>query len=247
MESIIFSFIFFISAAAGAPSSLILVTAPLSDVQQDFVTQEGDILVPTDRNAVQTLWADAVMFYVINKDLANREADVLAAMNMISSMSCIRFKKRTNELNYVTFTSGEGCASFVGCRGGSQPVFFSPTCSVGNICHELIHALGFHHEHTRMDRDQFIDVHWDNIQPGKERNFEKKAGDTQNLAYDLESIMHYGKFFFASGSRPTVEALHGGDQMGQREHLSSLDAQRLNMLYRCEERRRWQEDAVKNV
>lgn len=59
------------------------------------------------------------------------------------------------------------CASFVGCRGGAQPLYYSASCSVGNLCHEIIHALGLHHEHTRKDRDQYITVQWQSIMPGK--------------------------------------------------------------------------------
>ena len=39
--------------------------------------------------------------------------------------------------------------------------------------HELLHTLGFDHEHTRPDRDSFISVNTDNITPGKEGNFER--------------------------------------------------------------------------
>lgn len=59
------------------------------------------------------------------------------------------------------------CASFVGCRGGDQPLYISKSCSVGNLGHEIIHTLGLHHEHTRKDRDQYITVQWQNIMPGK--------------------------------------------------------------------------------
>lgn len=46
-------------------------------------------------------------------------------------------------------------------------VIFGYDCmSVGEIVHEVMHQLGFSHEHTRPDRDQYITVLWNNIKPG---------------------------------------------------------------------------------
>ena len=69
--------------------------------------------------------------------------------------------------------------------------------------HELVHTLGFVHEHTRPDRDNFISVNMDNIEPGKEKNFEKRphgtsdffekgSVDSKNTPYDVLSLLHYG-------------------------------------------------------
>ena len=70
--------------------------------------------------------------------------------------------------------------------------------------HELLHTLGFVHEHTRPDRDDFISINYDNIKPGKETNFEKRrhgtsdffekgSVDTKNTPYDVLSLLHYGR------------------------------------------------------
>ena len=69
--------------------------------------------------------------------------------------------------------------------------------------HELLHALGFVHEHTRPDRDNFISINFDNIEPGEEKNFEKRphgtsdffekgSVNTRNTPYDVLSLLHYG-------------------------------------------------------
>jgi len=36
----------------------------------------------------------------------------------------------------------------------------------GAVMHELLHSLGFFHEHNRPDRDNFVTIHFDNIIPG---------------------------------------------------------------------------------
>ncbi|KAF3850212.1 hypothetical protein F7725_019931 [Dissostichus mawsoni] len=152
---------------------------------------------------------------------------------MISDVTCIRFTPHTTELNYIKFRSGKGCASYVGCVGGAQSLYYAPSCSVGNVCHEIIHALGLHHEHNRGDRDQYISVEWSNIMPDKRNNFKVTHGDTQNLPYDLDSIMHYGEYYFSQDGSPTVLSKRSGVQIGQRSHLSELDVLRLNSLYHC--------------
>ena len=59
--------------------------------------------------------------------------------------------------------------------------------------HELIHTLGFWHEHSRPDRDEHITVNWDNIEAEERGEYNKTELSRVNLIgpYDVCSIMHY--------------------------------------------------------
>ena len=57
-----------------------------------------------------------------------------------------------------------------------------------------MHALGFNHEQNRPDRDQYIEVHMENVVPQYQHNFDKmktESWDDQGEIYDLKSAMHY--------------------------------------------------------
>ena len=59
------------------------------------------------------------------------------------------------------------CRSYLGRIGGEQTISIGSGClQTGVVIHEIMHALGYPHEHNRPDRDNYINIHWDNIQEG---------------------------------------------------------------------------------
>ncbi|KTF99887.1 hypothetical protein cypCar_00025112 [Cyprinus carpio] len=130
------------------------------------------------------------------------------------------------------------CSSSVGRSGGAQQLSLSMDGCInyGIIEHELLHSLGFHHEHTRTDRDKYIWINWQNIPEASANNFQIK--DTNlNTPYDYNSIMHYGRTAFAiqSGLETIIPIPNPLVSIGQRQELSYTDIQRINMLYECGE------------
>ena len=65
---------------------------------------------------------------------------------------------------------------------------------MGIAVHEMVHALGFLHEQSRPDRDDYVSIITGNIIPGRESNFAKFASQHTKLhgiGYDYGSLMHY--------------------------------------------------------
>ncbi len=86
---------------------------------------------------------------------------------------CIKFQNVTNkETNYLNIINDRGCYSYVGKTKQNKSQLLSldsySGCVVKEVViHELVHALMFHHEHKRPDRDEYIQVFKDNIDPSK--------------------------------------------------------------------------------
>lgn len=61
--------------------------------------------------------------------------------------------------------------------------------------------------HQVYNRDEFIDIHWENVEIGKEIQFRKYTNPELTLSdsnYDYSSIMHYGAYYFSKNGRPTI-------------------------------------------
>ena len=170
---------------------------------------------------------------------------IIESMRKIEGQTsmCLSFKERTTEANWVEFKdTPTGCNSYVGKVGsGAQRVSLQkPGCIYHEvIIHELLHAAGYGHEQSRPDRDEFIEVIFENIQPGFEYAFEKNIAsdvDLFNIPYDYYSIMHYrSNAFSVNGSftilplDPTVDV----NLMGQRKNLSESDIKMIKLFYKC--------------
>jgi hypothetical protein len=137
-------------------------------------------------------WPNATVPYEIDTSLPN-QGRIVAAIASWQQSTGVQIAPHQGEPDYVYFTTGTGCYSSVGRQGGKQTILLSDACDTANVIHELGHTLGLLHEHTRLDRDQFISVTWSNIPVGWQNQFQEvDPASTQNIGvYDYCSIMHY--------------------------------------------------------
>jgi len=185
-------------------------------------------------------WTGARVPYVIAQANAQAQAAIRATVREFAAKTCIRLVPRTNQRNYVRVIAAGGCYSYVGMIGGSQDLSLGRGCEFKSTAvHEFMHALGFFHEQSRVDRDNHIRIVLQNIQPGLQDQFEKQSrGNVQTFGhpYDFDSVMHYDKYAFsrARGRLPTIVANSDPDRdFGQDINggLSEVDVKQLNDMY----------------
>ncbi|CAG5122021.1 unnamed protein product [Candidula unifasciata] len=157
---------------------------------------------------------------------------------------CVKFRPRTNESDYIRIYPGEKCRAPNGMQNrGRNNVSIGRGCEArGFILHELVHVLGFWHEHNRPDRDTYININLTNVRNRLKPDFSQVPSakiDTLNTPYDLGSIMHYNPYTNAKDKTiPVITPKPGkavGIQLGQRMALSTWDVVRIQRLYGCSE------------
>lgn len=165
---------------------------------------------------------------------------VQRAVEHIEEHSCVRFNEADSGADKCTSTGlwvinpdSKSCSSYVGIHenihgGGIMKLHDDGCLSTGTVIHEFLHALGMSHEHSRPDRDDFVTVLWDNIKDGKTHNFDPRNKADVGVAYDYNSLMHYGRGTFGGG-KDTLDAK--GHTIGQREGMSETDVNQLRRMY----------------
>jgi hypothetical protein len=103
--------------------------------------------------------------------IASEDQDVInEAFKEYHMKTCVKFEPyKEGDEDFITIQGKQsGCWSFVGRHGGGQVVNLqNPGCvHHGIIVHELLHALGFYHQQSAHERDDYVKINWENIKLG---------------------------------------------------------------------------------
>ncbi|KAK6726499.1 hypothetical protein RB195_004680 [Necator americanus] len=187
----------------------------------------------------------ALIPYTIEGSYTSDERKMISdAMRMIEKNTCVLFKRRSGERDYLEIRSdGEGCYAHVGRNNGRSVLNLEASerancMEMGTVFHELLHTIGLWHEHTREDRDEYVKLHEENIVEGKNFNFAKSGlpyADTYGVPYDYLSVMHYSQDAFAKPGTITMETLDPDyqDIIGIARRPSKNDYEKICHIYKC--------------
>lgn len=176
--------------------------------------QRGGAAVLGDR------WDSNTIFYRLSPNLTGTVCDpdckaprarIREVLDELSTQLPIELVEDVGETHddfilyrYDASIDSGGVSDAVGMDGGEQHIGFAPGADSngirgqpngGTIRHETLHALGFHHEQSRTDRDQFVEIHGPGngncIMPDKLGNYALQDDSDDIGPYDFSSIMHY--------------------------------------------------------
>lgn len=184
-------------------------------------------------------WTDGIVPYEIDRSHGFlNKLYIWRAMVVYHRNTCVRFvQRRVSDRDWVHITSMErGCFSKVGRVGGRQTLNLArPGCTIASVVlHELMHVIGFLHEHNRPDRDEYVRVYHENILDGAQENFLKLTRNvTLKFPYDFDSIMHYGQFTFSKNGKATMRAKGRAMRNQRKDFFSETDLAKIRLVYNC--------------
>ncbi|GFS53419.1 zinc metalloproteinase nas-14 [Trichonephila inaurata madagascariensis] len=185
-------------------------------------------------------WKRGQIPYVISRDVSpNMTKVILDAIKYwnVDFRNCIEWVPYKDERDFVLFMQGPFCHSEVGRMKHMQLIVLNEAnCNeTGFVLHEMMHTVGFIHEHNRPDRNNYIKILLLNIPYEWRKQYEKESLPIMEKLgpYDYYSLMHY-EIKSPDRNKPAFQVVKNDvdvSKIGQRTGLSKIDKLKVKNLY----------------
>uniref|UniRef100_A0AAF5D8N8 Metalloendopeptidase n=1 Tax=Strongyloides stercoralis TaxID=6248 RepID=A0AAF5D8N8_STRER len=190
-----------------------------------------------NRNMIKK-WAIPIYYHIEKVKIGL----IKQAINEIEKETCIKFMEVPNTTKVfegIHFFNGSQCTSTIGRKNdmGWQDISINNNCcTIGKVLYEILRTLGLYEEHNRIDRNNYVYILKESIDPSKLKLF-NILPVIKSLPYDYGSLTHGDQYFLTSSDQLTIIPKNPlyEETIGQRNKLSFLDIKTLNYFY-CSKR-----------
>lgn len=230
---------------AGLAAGSVLVTASTVNASVIVVPLKKGVPGQPD-DTISRRWPQNLLPYeIVGSWPEDRLYDLKAGMDHIERTTAFRFIERNagnaaQYPDYVAISSTDnpdnlpgvesGCIVHVfGRFPGRQTMNLGTGCGGGTPIHELMHSMGFAHEQSHPQRDQYITVYPENFSDFDQGQFDKMSPlEAIGGTYDFRSIMHYD----VSRDHPTMVPVDPNNEiLPSKEKMSPGDIAAINTYY----------------
>lgn len=184
------------------PTDRIMRNWQIEDVRN--IVTEGDMVLSADQKSrwskfgylkenvnplIREKWPKNTVVYKFSSPYPDKSI-VLSAMNEWSSKTCIKFGKANDHA--LNIFEGNGCYASVGYHSKQMHMSVAPFCNKGTVVHLLGHVIGLVHQHSRPDRDDYLNIQYHNT--ALEDVLYLNHKEYNICPYDYTSVMHYDMY-----------------------------------------------------
>ncbi|XP_046976013.1 uncharacterized protein LOC124542124 [Vanessa cardui] len=199
-------------------------------------------------------WPNGTIPFYINPDHFDNEQtnSIMTTLASFAFKTCLEFHPILGEpqqnLHIMVFENPRGirkCTIDMDGHAKEEPhrIILGYDCLQSPQIDMLVmKALGFPFEHNRASRDVFIDVQFENIEPGSIPFFTKEKKlppELRVMPYDVNSVMHFGEREFSKNGHRTI-ILKNYNTKQNRIGLTKNDLRKIEIIYgpECQKRDR---------
>ena len=213
---------------------------------------EGDMIVTEDQKArytqtgylsdnkeplLTTKWASNTVTYEFGTPAPKDKAMITDAMKAWSDKTCIKFSEGTSSA--ITISKGDGCYATLGYQASGMRMSVADFCDKGTVVHLLGHVIGLVHQHSRPDRNIYLNIQYHNTAIEDILFLNYKGYDlceydyTSVMQYDMYGLSYNGESVFLGRAKDTDGIMYSSAIGRDWSKPSDSDAALVNKEYGC--------------